>query len=200
MLKTTLFRKPTAVNTILRYNSFHAKPLRDSSPIASSLSLCQNCTDNWDFKQEANQLRLRLKQWGYSNSVLKMAYRQASIKSEGNSCILNQKPRKKKHWRGSLPPIAVSPNRLSFLSKYWYLLQADPVIAKYVPTNPGITFRRAKSLQDMLTRSHFEPRGTLQHCKSQGPLSADLAHNVPMWIQGGQWNYQTARYGNPNIL
>lgn len=43
----------------------------------------------------------------------------------------------------------------NILANHWPLLQADPVLTKYVSIQPEINFRRQRSLRDNLTSSHY---------------------------------------------
>lgn len=71
-----------------------------------------NCFILQLLSHEANLLRLRLRQRGYSHSLLKTAYKQALIKTRGSSSILNLKHRKNQ-FPDLLPYIAINLNRLS---------------------------------------------------------------------------------------
>lgn len=43
----------------------------------------------------------------------------------------------------------------TLLGNHWHLLQDDPILGKYVGNKPEIIFRRAASLRDKLTTSHY---------------------------------------------
>lgn len=49
-----------------------------------------------------------------------------------------------------------SRNVRNILEKYWEILKNDHDIAGCIPTHPGITFRRGRSLRDHLVHSHYE--------------------------------------------
>lgn len=62
----------------------------------------------------------------------------------------------------------------NLLSDHWHLLKGHHILGKYVKPNPELVFRRATSLRDRLTSSHYRvvlcwpigPRGTFPcgHC------------------------------------
>lgn len=72
-----LFRKETAGNTILHASSSHPKPLVLSIPYEQYLRLRRNCSTDIEFVCEANKLRERLIDRGYSSTCLKKAFRRA---------------------------------------------------------------------------------------------------------------------------
>ncbi|KAJ1178817.1 hypothetical protein NDU88_004059, partial [Pleurodeles waltl] len=43
----------------------------------------------------------------------------------------------------------------TILQKNWHILQNDPIIRDDIGAHPSITFRKARSLGDYLTRSYF---------------------------------------------
>lgn len=79
-IHTSLFRKKTAGNTILRAESSHPRPLVQSIPYSEYLRLKRNCSQEVDFKTEAKALRDRLLLRGYSRKCLKKAYNKAVAK------------------------------------------------------------------------------------------------------------------------
>lgn len=55
-LCSTLYRKPTAGNTVLHATSSHPKPRINNIPLSQYLRLRRNCSHEEDLKQESNQL------------------------------------------------------------------------------------------------------------------------------------------------
>lgn len=76
-LMTDLYRKPTAGNALLGFDSAHSVPLKQSIPFGQYLRLRHICTDTETFQLQAQNLRERLREGGYSKSVLKKAYHHA---------------------------------------------------------------------------------------------------------------------------
>lgn len=75
MLSSDLYRKPTAGNSILRYESAHPVSLRRSIPFEQYLHLRRICSDEGTFKIRAGELQSRLSKRGYTRSLLKKAYK-----------------------------------------------------------------------------------------------------------------------------
>ncbi|XP_073485042.1 uncharacterized protein [Aquarana catesbeiana] len=80
-LSSQLYRKPTAGNSLLHAASFHPKPLLSSIPYTQYLRTRRNCSDDSTFKDEADKLRTRLLERGYSRSSLKKAYKRTLASS-----------------------------------------------------------------------------------------------------------------------
>ncbi|KAM9316432.1 uncharacterized protein PAF06_007451 [Gastrophryne carolinensis] len=74
-ITTTLFRKETSANTILRATSSHPSySLLKSIPYAEFIRAKRNCTTEESFDREARNIRSRLQAKGYKKSVLRTAY------------------------------------------------------------------------------------------------------------------------------
>lgn len=78
------------------------------------------------------------------------------------------------------------------LQKHWYRLTNDPIYRKHIGDNPNITFRRAKSLEDPLTMSHFsnEVEEDLTQTATWKCNSCDFYHwifeNHTMYLPNGK--------------
>lgn len=77
MLKSCLYRKSTAGNSLLHASSFHPKPLLRSIPYSQYLRIRRNCSDETSFQQKELELRARLLERGYTPTCLKKAYKKA---------------------------------------------------------------------------------------------------------------------------
>ncbi|XP_077330261.1 uncharacterized protein LOC143964418 [Lithobates pipiens] len=89
-IRSTLFRKPLAANTVLHASSSHPEPLVASIPYGQYLCLKRNCSSEADFELEAKKLQIRLRHRGYSNKCLKRSYLRAK-KQTRSSLIHGQK-------------------------------------------------------------------------------------------------------------
>ncbi|CAJ0945347.1 unnamed protein product [Ranitomeya imitator] len=74
---TTLYRKPTATNSLLHYSSFHPRHLKDGIPTGQFLRLKRNCSLSLDFQNEARSLTDRFKHHGYPKKVISTAFQRA---------------------------------------------------------------------------------------------------------------------------
>lgn len=142
--------------------------MTNSIPFSQYFRIRSNCSLNEDFEKEAQKLRLRLKARGYSNSVLKRAYRKAKECSRSDLIFRGLKPCDTPTSHFITTYTRQSDDIRSILSKYWYVLTADPILSQYVSAFPSLTFRRARSLRDRLASSHLKPTSDLKHCKYLG--------------------------------
>ncbi|XP_069599301.1 uncharacterized protein [Ranitomeya imitator] len=71
---TTLFRKQTATNNLLHFESFHPSHLRRGIPKGQFLRLRRNCTRTEDFCMEARQLTNRFRERGYPKKIISGAF------------------------------------------------------------------------------------------------------------------------------
>ncbi|CAJ0954784.1 unnamed protein product [Ranitomeya imitator] len=62
---TTLYRKPTATNSLLHYSSFHPRHLKNGIPTGQFLRLKKKCSLISDFQDEARILTDRFRYRGY---------------------------------------------------------------------------------------------------------------------------------------
>ncbi|CAH2329690.1 olfactory receptor 1038-like, partial [Pelobates cultripes] len=76
-IHTTLYRKPSATNNLLRWDSFHPIPFKMGIPKGQYLRVRRNCSTIDEFKTKAKELRGHFKAKGYPNRCLKRAYQRA---------------------------------------------------------------------------------------------------------------------------
>ncbi|XP_073518019.1 uncharacterized protein [Phyllobates terribilis] len=79
-LVTKLYRKSTATNSLLHYQSFHPRNLRDSIPVGQFSRAKRNCTTQDDFKTEASNLTTRFRERGYPKSIISKAHQRIIAK------------------------------------------------------------------------------------------------------------------------
>ncbi|XP_069589847.1 uncharacterized protein [Ranitomeya imitator] len=92
LLSTGLYRKPTATNNVLEYNSFHPLHTKRGVPVSQFLRTRRNCTSNSDFRKEARDLTARIKRRAYPNKCISQAYQRASLQSQASLLKSTQKP------------------------------------------------------------------------------------------------------------
>ncbi|XP_069600617.1 uncharacterized protein [Ranitomeya imitator] len=90
-LSTCLYRKPTAVNSLLEYRSFHPKHTRDGIPRGQFLRARRNCTDDEDFRREAHDLTERFRRRNYPKKCISRAYQRAKIQTQDTLLVPTKK-------------------------------------------------------------------------------------------------------------
>ncbi|XP_075128445.1 olfactory receptor 11L1-like [Leptodactylus fuscus] len=93
-LSTTLFRKETATNALLRYDSHHPQPLKKGIPKGQFLRVRRNCSELAEFDRQSEILMRRFLDRGYPRQVLETAYRHA--RDTPRDSLLTPKPNKEK--------------------------------------------------------------------------------------------------------
>ncbi|XP_040204409.1 uncharacterized protein LOC120936256 [Rana temporaria] len=157
-LHSSLYRKPSAGNTILHVTSAHPEPLLGSIPYSQFLRLKRNCTRDTDFHITANELYLRLHSRGYSRSLLKRSFNKV-IKLDRNALIHSTTKKHKDTYVRIVTQFSQQHVQMrGIFKKFWPLLTADSTITKYVKPYPEITFKRTPSLRDRLVTSHHTRR------------------------------------------
>ncbi|XP_069600613.1 uncharacterized protein [Ranitomeya imitator] len=76
-LVTDLFRKPTATNALLEFNSFHPWHTKVGVPTGQFLRIRRNCTRDQDFLMQARDLTDRFRQRSYPKRVVATAFQRA---------------------------------------------------------------------------------------------------------------------------
>ncbi|XP_073460898.1 uncharacterized protein [Aquarana catesbeiana] len=155
-LSSELYRKPTAGNSLLHASSFHPKPLLTSIPYSQYLRARRNCSDDTRFKMEANALKKRLLERGYSNTCLKKAYKRALNQSRRDLLNAQKQPSKDETIRIITTYSSEHRQIKRILNKYWHLLTMDQTLAPFVPSAPTVTYRRPPSIGDKIVNSEYK--------------------------------------------
>ena len=157
-LHSTIFRKPTDRNTILKADSFHPPWLLENIPYGQFQRLRRICDTDSSFETNAVDMTQRFKDRGYTNRSVFSAYSRAkSLKREE---LLIQKPKQNE-----------KPNKVFFVTEYsteanrikqiikqnWSILRSDGGLREVLPETPTICFRKAPTLGSRLVHSHLTP-------------------------------------------
>ncbi|KAJ1165186.1 hypothetical protein NDU88_005615 [Pleurodeles waltl] len=78
-LVTEVYYKPTDRNTLLQFQSFHPRSLKENLPVGQFLRLRRNCTEIMDYKRHAQQLTNKLRARGYPDHLLRRADKRARV-------------------------------------------------------------------------------------------------------------------------
>lgn len=153
-LQTTLFRKDTATNSLLHYSSFHPQHLKRGIPTGQFARIKRNCSTEEEFNQQARSLSERFKVRGYPRKIISKSFQK--IKQQPREQLLQKKERPK---NDTLSYITTYNNQWGqlrrILARNWNILINDDAMAKHIPRQPRLIARRARSLRDRLSHSHF---------------------------------------------
>ncbi|XP_069624214.1 uncharacterized protein [Ranitomeya imitator] len=73
-VQTTLYRKPTAVNSLLHFSSFHPQHLKKGIPKGQFYRIRRNCSTQEDFRKHSQDLTQRFKNRGYPRKMAVKSY------------------------------------------------------------------------------------------------------------------------------
>lgn len=151
---TSLYRKPTATNSLLHYDSFHPQHQKRAIPLGQFTRLKRNCSNPLDFQSQARMLTQRFKQRGYPRQTISRAFQQVKQTTRNN--LLCPKTREPDHTLRIVTPYNNQWSDLrNILFRNWNILTSDTRTAPHVPARPALTAKRARNLKDRITRSHF---------------------------------------------
>ncbi|CAJ0955119.1 unnamed protein product [Ranitomeya imitator] len=175
-LSTCLYRKPTAVNSLLEYRSFHPKHTRDGIPRGQFLRARRNCTDDEDFRREAHDLTERFRRRNYPKKCISRAYQRAKIQTQDTLLVPTKKETDKfvrfitgyhTQWNQDFVVDVVNvvdvwnrvmhfPNSiLSGIDSLWFGASAIPYVTDLYTSIPHI--EGIKSVRTLLTSSKMDP-------------------------------------------
>ncbi|XP_069609367.1 uncharacterized protein [Ranitomeya imitator] len=153
-LSTCLYRKPTAVNSLLEYRSFHPKHTRDGIPRGQFLRARRNCTDDEDFRREAHDLTERFRRRNYPKKCISRAYQRAKIQTQDTLLVPTRKETDK--FVRFITGYHTQWNQVrDILNNHWRILTADTQTAQVISPRPLVIAKRAPNFRDILTRSHY---------------------------------------------
>ncbi|XP_073537706.1 uncharacterized protein [Phyllobates terribilis] len=153
-LVTKLYRKSTATNSLLHYQSFHPRNLRDSIPVGQFSRAKRNCTTQDDFKTEASNLTTRFRERGYPKSIISKAHQR--IIAKPREVLLQPRADMEDTQIRFITRFNNQWNEVGGLfRKHWNILKTDHRLSSILSNKPLLTARRAPNLRDKLVHSHY---------------------------------------------
>uniref|UniRef100_A0A8C5P7I8 Reverse transcriptase domain-containing protein n=1 Tax=Leptobrachium leishanense TaxID=445787 RepID=A0A8C5P7I8_9ANUR len=153
-IMTTLYRKETATNNLLNWESFHPPPLKRGIPTGQYIRLRRTCSSLEDFKTKAKDLRAMFKQKGYPNRCLKRAYQNALLTNR--DLTLQDKQKNTDTCIRMIGNFDTGWYEIrKICERYWPLLTQDLHLQKALTKHASITSRRCSNIGDQVVHSHF---------------------------------------------
>lgn len=138
------------------------KFLVNSIPYGQYLRLKRNCSSEDNFNQEAQALRMRLLECGYSKKGLKRL-------SIALRPFFSKKAKTGLNAVNFITRSAQQHDQISaILSRHWWLFLQDPKRSPFLNNRPGTTYKRSRSLKDQLVNSHYNTDPCFSCCRSKG--------------------------------
>ncbi|XP_072010910.1 uncharacterized protein [Engystomops pustulosus] len=162
-IHTDLYRKDTATNCLLHYNSFHPQHLRNSILIGQFVQVRRNCTMDEDFRRNALELTECFKNRGYPKRIISRAYQRAAQSRREDHLRPRVKPME---FKGGI--VTTYNNQWGAVKKIldnnWNILMAETRLKTHIAQRPRLIAKRATNLKDNLMRSHFQRTKTSLNC------------------------------------
>lgn len=179
-LHTSIYRKNTDRNTILRADSFHPNGLINNIPYGQFQRLRRICDSQTDFDQQSKSMYQRFRNRGYKANTLNDALSKA--KSTERSALLQKRTRNRNNNNKifcSLQYSNVSNDIKNIIKQNWDILRSDPSLSAVFSEPPSFAIRRAPTLKDKLVKNYLpapkqkifwpkppgtHPCGSCSHC------------------------------------
>ncbi|CAJ0945100.1 unnamed protein product [Ranitomeya imitator] len=170
-LATSIYRKPTSTNSLLHWQSHHPASLKRGIPKGQFLRARRNCSGFNMFKSQAGDMYNRFNEKGYPRHVLNRAY-DAAKKADRQTLLQNHKREDSDDVLRIIGTFDAQHQEVRrIFSRHWDVLRFDPDLRDRVGERPNITFRKGRSLRDMLVHSQYQrprPRDTWLHRRPCG--------------------------------
>ncbi|XP_078502402.1 uncharacterized protein LOC144756435 [Lissotriton helveticus] len=156
-INSTLFRKATATNSILRADSFHPGSVIGGIPYGEMVRTRRNCSRDEDYTHELNQLKLRLSKRGYAKKDLARASEKVS-KIDRATTLLSKKRELVRHKLSFVTAYCVQKEKIrQALSRNWTLLKGVPGLSMILDDRPAITFKKCPTIRDKVSTNYIRP-------------------------------------------
>ncbi|CAJ0968164.1 unnamed protein product [Ranitomeya imitator] len=159
-LATDVFRKSTATNSLLHFSSSHPPKLKSSIPIGQFLRARRICSDDDTFSRQAGELTRRFRNRGYRHADIQRGHSRALYSDR--SSLLAGPTRRPLVNTDSAPRFITQFNSnwseiSEILNRHWPVLLTDKDLSRQLTPHPLITWRRSRTLRDVLCKSHYIP-------------------------------------------
>lgn len=155
-LHTTLFRKNTSRNTVLRADSFHPPQLIKNIPYGQFQCVRRICDREMDFLDQADSMARRFSDRAYRPEVINQAYTKARTLQRDTLLTKNERRREKQSRPFFVTTYSTQAERIRHLIRNnWSIIESDAQLREVFPEPPMVSFKRAPTLRDKLMRSHL---------------------------------------------
>ncbi|XP_075451412.1 uncharacterized protein LOC142492565 [Ascaphus truei] len=169
-LSTTIYSKSSATTSLLLASSHHPRSLVNGIPTGQCLTLRRNCREDSDCEEQAFDMTNSFLERGYSQKVIKRAYKRA--KHQQRSELITDKPKAPE--KRIVRIIGTYNNQWDrtkdILQKHWHILLHDCDIRAVLLTHPAMDLTISKGMNGALS--------TTIYSKSSATTSLLLASSI----------------------
>ena len=149
-IETDLFEKPTDSKSYLHFSSDHPSHMKKAIPYGLGLRMKRICTREDDYKKHRGNLKGRLLERGYPDSLVERELRKVD-KVKRDTILTSRKNRDVQQ----RVPLALTysrylPNITAILKSKRHLLHRSERMASIFPSDPMVAYKRGKNLEDIL--------------------------------------------------
>ena len=144
--------KPTETFQYTNYNSCHPAGVKKGFIKGEALRLLRTNSSKVMFEENIKYFRTRLTSRGYPNNLVEKILSEVKFAERKNALTQTQKAHKKillfvTQFHPSLPCLK------KILMEKWHLIQNQPLLREIYKEPPLISYRKGKSLKDMLVKA-----------------------------------------------
>ena len=145
--------KPTDNFQYTHYTSCHAPGMKKGFIKGEALRLLRTHSSETKFEENICNFKLNLRVRGYQNYLVNKVL--AEVKFTNGMSALEQRPQRV---QSRLMPLVTQynpsmPNLKNILMSKWHLIQNQPLLREIYREPPFISYRKGKSLKDILVRA-----------------------------------------------
>ena len=163
-LHTTLYTKPTDHMPLLHQASHHPNTCKKGLIYSQMLRYRRIITDDKEFQQKAQNLRVALIGRGYKDKDILPHIDRASTYTQSqllSNTPATNKPRTLPFIIPYNPDLSPLPH---ILKQHWQYIENDPVLSQIWPNQPVMAYQRHKNLKEHFVRTKFtKPPSHQQH-------------------------------------
>lgn len=157
-LKTCGYRKKTATNSLLHFNSYHPYHVKRAVSYGQFIRLRRINTDYNDFIFQAQDLMDRLRIRGYPEDIISVAFQKAA-KIDRKALIYKSRNKKTNdRFVFSFQYSPMSEKIKNAIYSNWHILSQDVDLKDSVCKPPIISFRKCKNLRNELVSSQYSDK------------------------------------------
>ncbi|XP_056376037.1 uncharacterized protein LOC130273370 isoform X1 [Hyla sarda] len=158
-LNTKTFFKKVDSNSYLDFTSSHFKKWLINVPYGQFKRIRRNCSNLNDFEEQSDILRKRFRAKKYPKAIVDSSFKRASTLSQ-QECLSKGKftPSNEKDWSINFITTFSREHKhiKDILHKHWPIVMNDPFLRDTLPQKPGVTFRRGKTLRNIIAPSRLK--------------------------------------------
>ncbi len=154
-IQTTLYIKPTDRTPPLHHGSHHPNTCKQGLIASQMLRYRRIITDDKEFQQKAQNLRIALIGRGYKDKDILPHIDKASTFTQSQLLSSTSSPNTTRTLPFVIPYNPDLAPLHHILKQHWQYIENDPVLAQIWPNQPVMAYQRHKNLKEHFVRTKF---------------------------------------------